>query len=298
MTTEYQNIHGNRNYKSSLFCMVFEKQEDLLDLYNAMNGSHYTDVKALKINTIENVLYISMKNDVSFMIDGTMNLYEHQSTKSENMPLRGFLYLARLFENYLIENDLDIYSSRIQKIPTPKYIVFYNGTADEPDERILRLSDAFIKKDGCLECEARMLNINYGRNHELMEKCRRLEEYAIFVSTVRKHKKEEVSLVEAITLAIDECIEKGILVDILTKQRNEVLEVLLTTFNQELYEKNLKQDAYEDGKAEGVMLGENNVLTKLIRKKLQKGQSTEEIAEALEEDVETVEKIINELKEQ
>lgn len=287
MTIEYQNIHGNTKYKDSLFRMVFKKKEDLLDLYNAMNGSNYTDVSKLEINTIENVLYISIKNDVSFMIDGTINLYEHQSTKNENMPLRGFLYFARLFEKYLVEHDLDIFSSRIQKIPTPKYIVFYNGKEEEPDERLLKLSDAFQREGGCVECETRLLNINYGRNRELMEKCRRLEEYSIFVATVRKYKKGDVRLVDAITRAIDECIEKEILVDILTKQRSEVLEVVLTTFNQELYEKNLKQDAYEDGRYDK--------LKEQVAKKLQKGQSAEKIADDLEESLEVIEKIIQEL---
>ena len=289
MTIEYQNIHGNRTYKSSLFCMVFENEQDLLDLYNAMNNSNYTDASQLRINTIENVLYISMKNDVSFMFAGTMNLYEHQSTKNENIPLRGFLYFARLLEKYLIQNDLDIYSSRIQKIPTPKYIVFYNGQANEPDERILKLSDAFEKEGGCLECEARLLNINYGRNRELMEKCRRLEEYAIFIAAVREYKKDDVSLVEAITKAIDECIERGILVDILTEQRSEVLEVVLTTFNKELYEKNLKQDAYEEGR--------DDKLKELVLKKLKKGQSAEKIADDLEESLKAIEAIVKELSE-
>ena len=299
MTIEYQNIHGNRTYKSSLFYMAFENVQDLLDLYNAMNHSNYTDASQLIINTIENVLYISMKNDASFMFTGTMNLYEHQSTKNENIPLRGLLYFARLLEKYLTENDLDIYSSKIQKIPTPKYIVFYNGKEEETDERIMRLSDALEKEGGCLECEARLLNINYGRNRELMEKCRRLEEYAIFVATVRKYKKGNVRLVEAITRAIDECIEKGILVDILTKQRSEVLEVVLTTFNQELYEKNLKQDAYEDGRqdgiSEGIGIGEYNKLKEQVLKRLQKGQSAEKIADDLEESQEVVEKLVKEL---
>ena len=292
MTIEYQNIHGNRKYKDSLFRMVFRRKEDLLDLYNAINGTNYTDALQLEINTIENVLYISMKNDVSFMIDGTMNLYEHQSSKNENMPLRGFLYFAKLFEKYLAEHDLDIYNSRIQKIPTPKYIVFYNGKSNEPDERIIRLSDAFEKKDGCVECEARLLNINYGRNRELMEKCRRLEEYSIFVATVRACKKENVSLMTAVTQAIDDCIEKGILVDILKKQRSEVLEVVLTTFNQELYEKNLKQDAFDEGCA----VGERQKLKNLVQRKLAKGNTVEEIAEWLEEDIELIKELKNELE--
>ena len=292
MTIEYQNIHGNRKYKDSLFRMVFHRKEDLLDLYNAINGTNYTDASQLEINTIENVLYISMKNDVSFMIDGTMNLYEHQSSKNENMPLRGFLYFAKLFEKYLAEHDLDIYSSRIRKIPTPKYIVFYNGRSNEPDEKIMRLSDAFEKKDGCVECEARLLNINYGRNKELMEKCRRLEEYSVFVETVRAYKKENVSLVTAVTQAIDDCIEQGILVDILKKQRNEVLEVVLTTFNQELYEKNLKQDAFDEGRA----IGERQKLRDLVQRKLAKGNTVEEIAEWLEEDIELIKELKNELE--
>lgn len=188
-TIEYQNIHGNRNFKDSLFRMVFKEKEHLLDLYNAVNGTDYDNPDELEINTLENVLYISMKN------------------------------------------DLDLFSTKIQKIPTPKYIVFYNGEHNEPDERIMRLSDAFIKEGGCLECEVKLLNINYGRNRELMEKCRRLEEYAIFIAAVRKYKKDNHSLKKAITFAIDECIKKGVLLDILTKQRNEVLRVLLETFN-------------------------------------------------------------------
>lgn len=247
-TIEYRNIRENRKYKDSLFRMVFKKKEDLLDLYNAINGTSYSDVDDMEVNTLENVLYISMKNDVSFVIGCSMSLYEHQSTKNANMPLRGLFYFARLYENYVTENGLDIYSSKLQKIPTPQYIVFYNGTKKEEDERILKLSDAFMKEGGCLECEVRLLNINYGHNRELMEKCRRLEEYAIFVSRVRYYtKKESLSLKKAINLAMNECIKEGILIDILTKQRNEVFGVILSTFNKELYEKNLKQNAYEDG---------------------------------------------------
>lgn len=114
-TTEYQNIHENRKYKDTLFRMVFKEKQHLLDLYNAVNGTDYDDPEALEINTLDNVLYISMKNDVSFIIDGKMNLYEHQSTKNENMPLRGFLYFAKLLEEYISENDLDIFSGKLQK---------------------------------------------------------------------------------------------------------------------------------------------------------------------------------------
>ena len=185
--TNEQNTQGNREHKSSLFNLAFEKKEDKLALYNAVNDTNYMDIDDLEVDTLNNALYMGVKNDISFLIGHTMNLYEHQSTKNANMPIRGLIYLSKQLENYITKNKLNIYTSKIQKLPTPKYIVFYNGKANEPDERIMKLSDAFIKDGGCIECEARLLNINYGHNRELMEKCNRLKEYSIFVATVRKY---------------------------------------------------------------------------------------------------------------
>ncbi len=285
---KYQNIHVNRKYKDSLFRMVFKQKEDLLDLYNAINNTNYCNVEDLEVNTLENVIYISMKNDISFMIGCTMNLFEHQSTKNQNMPLRGLLYFAKLYETYIAENGIDIYNSKQQKLPTPQYIVFYNGEENEQDECILKLSDAFIKEGGCLECQARLLNINYGRNKELMEKCRRLEEYAIFVARVRScTTMTDLTLKQAIVMAMEECIEEGVLVDILTKERDEVFGVLLSTFNKELYEKNLKEDAFKDGRKEG----ETYILVKQVCTKLSKGYSEEKIAEQLEMEISQIREI-------
>lgn len=288
---EKQNIEGNRKYKDSLFRMVFEKKADLLTLYNAMNGTNYTNADELQVNTLENALYMGIKNDISFLVGYTMNLYEHQSTKNANMPIRGLIYLTRQFENYIAEHNLNLYSSKQQKLPTPKFIVFYNGREIEPDERIMKLSDAFMKEGGCLECETRLLNINYGHNRELMEKCRRLEEYAIFIATVRKYQQDEcLGLTEAITMAIDESLEKGILKDILIKQRNEVFSVILSEFDKELYEKDLKEEAYE----EGVSQGEYNKLFELVVRQLKQGKTEKQIAETFGEPIERIRKIVDE----
>ena len=239
--TEYQDIRPNRTHKADVFAMAFKNKKDLLDLYNAVNGTDYENIDDLEVNTLDNVLYMSMKNDVSFIIGCTMNLYEHQSSYNPNMPLRGLLYFSRLFNKYADQRKLNLYSSTLQKIPTPKYIVFYNGTRQEPDRQVLRLSDAFESSDGCLECEAIMLNINYGHNRRLMEKCRRLEEYAIFVATVRKFAAvNHCTLEDAITMAVEECINAGVLVDVLKEQRAEVFEVILETFDKELYERDLR----------------------------------------------------------
>ena len=191
------------------------------------------------------------------------------------------------------QRKLNLFSSTLQKIPTPQFVVFYNGLKNEPDRQVLRLSDAFQTKGGCLECEAVMLNINYGKNRELMEKCRRLEEYAIFIATVREYAADKKgSLGTAITLAIDVCIEQGILLDILTAERAEVFMYILESFDKELYERDLKKNAYDDG----VKDGENNKLVSQIKIKLEKGKSIEQIAEELEETVESIEKLISSME--
>lgn len=212
-------------------------------------------------------------------------LYEHQSSYNPNMPLRGLIYFAQLYNIYTEKRKLNLFSSSLQKIPTPQYIVFYNGLNDEPDRQVLKLSNAFQTEGGCLECEAVMLNINYGRNRELMDKCRRLEEYAIFVATVRKYAiDEKVGLGEAITLAINECIEKRVLLDILTEDRAGVYMYILESFDKELYERDLKADAYEEGA--------NDKLISKIKIKLSKGKSVEQIADELEETVEAIQEYI------
>lgn len=325
MTTEYQNIRGNRKHKDELFCMVFSKKEDLLDLYNAVNGTAYQNAEALEVNTLENVLYMTMKNDISFMIGCTMNLYEHQSSYNPNMPLRGLLYFAKLYSKYTEQRKLNLYSSTLQKIPTPRFIVFYNGTKEEADRQILRLSNAFQTEGGCLECEALMLNINVERNRELIEKCRRLEEYAVFIDTVRKYTaNKELELGEAITLAMEECIGKEILSDILKDQRAEVFAVILETFDKELYEKGLREDIRAEVRAE--LMEEvkeevrdevkeevrdevkeevrnevkeeirDEVLREQVCKKLAKGKSAEEISDELEEETEKIQKIISKIQ--
>lgn len=170
----------NRKYKDSLFRKIFSDRKDLLDLYNALNGTQYTDEEELTVTTLEDVIYISIKNDVSFLLGGTMNLYEHQSSYNPNMPIRGLMYLARLYQNYIDDCEINVFSPVLKHLPSPKFIVFYNGSRDEPDQKLLRLTDAFAEEgtpeESCLECCATMLNINYGHNYELMEKCRRLEE--------------------------------------------------------------------------------------------------------------------------
>ena len=118
---------ANRAYKDRLFIKIFERKEDLLSLYNAVNGSDYQDPDELEITTLDNAIYMHMKNDISFLIDGYMSLYEHQSTFNPNMPLRDCLYMLQIYQNHIDSQELDLYSSVLLKIPTPRLVVFYNG---------------------------------------------------------------------------------------------------------------------------------------------------------------------------
>ena len=247
----------NRQYKDRLWRMIFNNKEDLLQLYNAINHTDYQNPDDLEVNTLEDVLYLSMKNDVSFLVGGTMNLYEHQSTFNPNMPLRGVFYFSRVYEGYVADNNLMIYHEKRVRLPKPKYIVFYNGTKNQPDSMELKLSDCFENTDNeapCLECTATMLNINYGHNQELMKHCRKLEEYSIFVQCVREYIQSEPSVEDALKKAIDTCINQDVLADFLKKHRAEVTNMILTTYDKDLYEKTLKEDAREEGLESGILL--------------------------------------------
>ena len=248
----------NRNYKDSLFRMIFGNRKAALKLYNAINHSNYQNPEDLEITTIEGAIYMGVKNDLSFLIDSVMNLYEAQSTRNLNMPLRGLIYFARVYQGYVEKRELDLYSGSRIKIPLPRYIVFYNGSEEEPDRREYRLSDAFEKKQDsyCLECVATVLNINAGHNRQLMEDCSLLWQYASFVSKVRQYLEMYPEDLEgAVDRAVEECIAEGILADFLKKERGEVKDVILTEYNAERHIKNEKKLSYEEGVEKGIEKG-------------------------------------------
>ena len=245
-----------RNYKDSLFRMVFREKKELLCLYNAINGTAYDDPEELMVTTIEDVLYMGRKNDISFLIKDVMNLYEHQSSVNPNMPLRGLIYISMLYQGYIEQNNLDIYSSTQLKLPAPKYLVFYNGTKAEPDRQELRLSDSFVKQEEQpdLECRAVILNINYGHNKKLMEACRKLYEYSRFVETIRGYLNTGMKLGAAMDQSIEDCIRSDILKEFLLKHRGEVKQVILTEYNQERHAKTLLEEGRKQGREENAKL--------------------------------------------
>ena len=251
-------VVADKKYKDRVFRAVFAEKKDLLELYNALRGSDYTNPEDLEINTLENAVYMKMKNDLSFLIKGEQNLYEHQSTINPNMPLRGLFYLTDLFRKMIGAEGRKLYGSGRIQIPTPYYVVFYNGTKDQPDRQVMKLSDSYTVKGeepACLEMTALVLNVNLGHNRELMEKCGKLQEYAQFVAAVRRYHEKEADLTKAINQAIDECIQNNILAEFLRKNRAEVVDMLWYEYDEEEHIASEKELSYSEGKADGKMEG-------------------------------------------
>lgn len=247
----------NREYKDRLFKLIFQEKKDLLELYNAINDTDYDNPEEIEVNTMEDVVYMGMKNDISFLMKDVLNLYEHQSTFSPNLPLRGLFYFANLFRK-IVGKGGDVYSSKRLELPFPQFVVFYNGTGEEPERQVLHLHDSFSAGSDCeqsaLDCHAIVLNINLGNNAAIMGRCQKLKEYAIFISCIRRYINQKMPIVEAVETAVSECIEEGVLADILRDNREEVTSMLLTEYDEQAHIESERRIAIEEGKIEGIIL--------------------------------------------
>ncbi len=289
-TTRDKNLQANdlqvnRTYKDTLFRMIFKDKDKLLSLYNALNGTDYADTAEFEIVTLENEVYMSMKNDLAFIVDLQLYLYEHQSTYNPNMPLRDLIYVTTEYQKLIDKSDL--YREKLVKVPAPKFIVFYNGEKKRPEREVRCLSEAFTKvvEPPNLELKVVYININKGMNSELMEACKTLRDYSMFVDRVRCYKKLYGSVREAVNRTVNECIQEDILVEFLEKNRAEVTSMCIFEYDEKAVMEVFKKDAYEDGFEAGI--------TRLILKMHQKSMDISEIAAMTEKTVDEVKEIIN-----
>lgn len=267
-------LTANRMYKSRIFAMLFSDRNELLKLYNAINGISYDDPDLLQVNTLENAVYMSMQNDVSFIIDMRLNLYEHQSTYSPNLPVRYLLYVADVYSDYT--KDMNLYGTKAVKLPTPRFVIFYNGQAEQPDRKELKLSELFSIPDAdpSLELKAVMLNINKGHNRKLMETCRTLQDYAEYTFRVREYA-AEMPLDLAVEQAITECISEGILADFLRKNRAEAKKVSIYEYDEERHMRQTREEGMEEGYANGFSQGIEQGITQTVINLLKSGLLTD-----------------------
>ena len=267
-------LTANRMYKSRIFAMLFSDRNELLKLYNAINGTSYDDPDLLQVNTLENAVSMSMQNDVSFIIELGLNLYEHQSTYSPNLPVRYLLYVADVYSDYT--KDMNLYGTKAVKLPTPRFVIFYNGQAEQPDRKELKLSELFSIPDAdpSLELKAVMLNINKGHNRKLMETCRTLQDYAEYTFRVREYA-AEMPLDLAVEQAITECISEGILADFLRKNRAEAKKVSIYEYDEERHMRQTREEGMEEGYANGFSQGIEQGITQTVINLLKSGLLTD-----------------------
>ena len=281
------SLTANRKYKDTVFRMLFSDRKNLLSLYNAINGTAYENPDDLEIVTLENAIYMGMKNDLAFIIDTNLFLYEHQSTYNPNMPLRDLFYISSEYQKLVDHKSL--YSSTQQKVPAPNFIVFYNGTVKKEDCWTNYLSEAYENLTGepNMELKVITLNINEGHNKELMEQCQILREYAQYVAKVREFA-GNTELNAAVELAVNECIQNNILAEFLRKNKSEVIAMSIFEYDKEEEEKKLRKAEYEAGKEEGIKEGIESGIRNML--KMEK-YSVEEIAEVFKISIEEVEQI-------
>lgn len=267
----------NNEYKDRLFGALFGRAEHrkwTLSLYNAINGSSYENPDEIMINTMEDSVYMGMKNDVSFILQGRISIYEQQSSFNPNMPLRELMYTGRLYGKYVREQQKNLYGESLVLLPVPKLVVFYNGVKTKKNQ-ILRLSDAFpleLKKESDIEVKVRMININYGYNRRLMEECKPLAEYAWFVDTIRK-KMDTMEIETAVADTINTMPDDYEIKEYLVGNREEVMMYYITEYDEEEHMRLVRRDAREEGKEEGIRA--------FIEDKIEDGVPADQIREKL-----------------
>ena len=220
-------------FKDNVFCMLYRDKKNLLELYNALNNSAYTNVDDLQVTTLNGGSYMKYKNDASFLLCMSLYMFEQQSSKNPNMPLRFLHYVSDVFRE-LFSNSM-LHRRSMIKIPVPHFVTFYNGLEKWiEDEDEIRLSDMYeIPTDNPeLELKVRVININ--KDVHILNKCKTLRDYMTFVNKVRfKMGVEGDDVRIAVTEAMNECIDEDILVDFFEKHREEVVEVSIYDYDEE-----------------------------------------------------------------
>ncbi len=281
-------------YKDNVFCMLYRDKKNLLELYNALNDSNYTNVDDLEVTTLKDGSYMKYKNDASFVLNMSLYMFEQQSSKNENMPLRFLHYLSDVYRE-MFGNEL-LHRKTMMRIPVPYFVTFYNGK-EKWDRDKLTLAEMFEKHVDNPQIDLQVKVIDINGDAEILKKCKSLRDYMTFVEKVRKKTDDEkINVREAVIQAIDECIEENILVDFFKEHREEIVEVSIYDYEEEKVRKTLADEAREEGLAEGIKEGiekgiekgieEGEILTKInqIMKKVRKSKSLPTIASELEEE--------------
>lgn len=242
----------NKKIRDTVFCRYIGTNSNLLEVFNAVKGTNYTDISKIQINTLEGSFYSSIKNDISFIHDTLiMMLIEHQTTINPNMPLRLLSYVDELFRRCIKPARKQIYSTDLIKLPAPEFYVFYDGDDASFDNKLLRLSDAFQTSSDRLELIVHVYNLATGKNEDLKKICKPLREYSIFSNYYKQLRKQGLEIDGAVSKAIRYCIKNNVMKDYLLNNESEVIDM----FGFEWNEKEEREALLEAGEARGIELG-------------------------------------------
>ena len=250
-----------RNFKDTLFRKLFSEPKNLLSLYNAMTGNHYTNPDLLTIVTLDNAIYMNIKNDLAFLINNSICMYEHQSTLSPNLPLRNLFYASREYEKLITTSTL--YSSKRVMIPAPYFVVFYNGPRTDWTRRTEKLSDSFLPTQDTpgMELIVHHININLEANDEILKQCKPLCDYMRYIDKVRTYTLS-MPIAQAVEKAIKECNQQGILADFLLQNRTEAIQMSIFEYDEEREMRLIRADEREIGHNEGLIEGMTKGISK------------------------------------
>ena len=250
-----------RDYKSSLFVNMFGRnvnaKEHFLSLYNAIHDTNFKIGEVeIKPVTLENVVYNNIENDVSMEInDSIVVLAEHQSTINNNMPFRCLEYLVAHYNRFFTDNDK--YNTKEIKLPRPECYVFYNGDDAFPQEKIMRLSDAFKKikrttslkdlpESLSLDLSVKIYNINKEANHPILQKCEALLAYSNFTEYARIGKRNGEK--NPPKYALNMCRQGNLLTEYFNNLSREDQSMIFGEWDQEKFIEVQKKIAAEDAR--------------------------------------------------
>ena len=252
--------YANTKFKDSVFIRYLaESDERLVEVYNAVAGTNYPLDTPVQKNTLVDVLYKDRINDISFTLDGhTLVLFEHQSTVNENMPVRLLFYVAKLYEKEIRMNEeVSIYQRKRISLPTPRFVVLYNGKEPLPEYSVWHLSESFIgeQENPALELNVEVYNITYSSTSELLQRSAHLNDYSYFIHLVNEARKTGKPLDEAIKEASECCIAQGKMKSFLQAHATEVEQMLITEWDWDECLDVERKEARAEGLSEGFSVG-------------------------------------------
>ena len=284
---DFESTSVNRQIKDGVFRLLFDNPENAAELYNALSGDVCTPDE-VQIITITTTISGELKNDLAFVVRGkVMIVGEHMASPYANMPVRCLIYVGLLYEKWIKMKGEEsfLYRGKLYKIPTPAFVVFYNGLEARPEKEILKLSSAYDGEVdrglGFLELEVPVYNINKGMNVEIFNKSPNLKQYSEFVAKLREFTSQYNDYTLAVKETVKHCIANDILEKFLREQGGTIVG-LLSTYDPEVARRVQVEEAVEDK------------LIELAKKMLADGEPMEKIMKWTELSMDVIKSLMGE----